>query len=526
MGIRINGSTSGYTELTAPAVANNITLTLPDSTGSAGQALVSDGAGGMSWSAVASLDAVTAPTISGDVRINLTVSISNPQVAGGTLPYSYSYQWQFQASGGSSYSNISGATSQNYTIPNQINSVSTGNGTLKCVVTVSDSSSPALTTTLTTAASSAIGYNFLHKDKWAAGKLMYASSNNGDFFEVAPGSQGIPSGQKINSIAQANSIQFVTLEPSGHLYMSTNAQSLTGSGTFSRSTGYDSYSVGTQVACHRGHGAASDTVLYTDGSFKYGSNTIRAADSDPVVTMCGAAMVGHHPVGITQNGNIVFPGAQTWAGTGFSEGQEINPLPSGVKVIACYQAYADGTGSGYPSRAQVILGDDGKIYCVGNTNIIGLPTNGTWTAAAHATSTDVNGDFYLGICGDICAGGWSSKGGFAGITAEGKIGKATTDHAWAYVTDNSNSQVITDFISMPFGVGYASTHKRSIAFSATPNYIYRLDTATATADKYQINNLSGGSAASSAAWDQLKNGIGMIASNTFTSNRNMFILPT
>ena len=43
---------------------------------------------------------------------------------------------------------------------------------------------------------------------------------------------------------------------------------------------------------------------------------------------------------------------------------------------------------------------------------------------------------------------------------------------------------------MPFGAGYVSIW--AIVFSVTPNYIYRLDTATPTADKYQINNLSGG----------------------------------
>ena len=80
---------------------------------------------------------------------------------------------------------------------------------------------------------------------------MYAASNNGDFFKVAPGSQGIPSDQKINSIAQANTIQFVTLEPSGHNYIATSAMNLAASHTFLRNTGYDSYSVGTQVACQR-----------------------------------------------------------------------------------------------------------------------------------------------------------------------------------------------------------------------------------------------------------------------------------
>ena len=39
MPVRLNGSTSGYSELSAPAVAGNITLTLPTGTGSANQFL-------------------------------------------------------------------------------------------------------------------------------------------------------------------------------------------------------------------------------------------------------------------------------------------------------------------------------------------------------------------------------------------------------------------------------------------------------------------------------------------------------
>ena len=39
MPVRLNGSTSGYSELSAPAVAENITLTLPTGTGSANQFL-------------------------------------------------------------------------------------------------------------------------------------------------------------------------------------------------------------------------------------------------------------------------------------------------------------------------------------------------------------------------------------------------------------------------------------------------------------------------------------------------------
>jgi hypothetical protein len=50
MPVRLNGSTSGYSELSAPAVAANNTLTLPTSNGTSRQTLMGDGAGALSFS--------------------------------------------------------------------------------------------------------------------------------------------------------------------------------------------------------------------------------------------------------------------------------------------------------------------------------------------------------------------------------------------------------------------------------------------------------------------------------------------
>jgi hypothetical protein len=49
MSLRLNGSTSGYTELDAPAVAGSNTLVLPTGNGSDGNILGTDGAGNLSW---------------------------------------------------------------------------------------------------------------------------------------------------------------------------------------------------------------------------------------------------------------------------------------------------------------------------------------------------------------------------------------------------------------------------------------------------------------------------------------------
>lgn len=50
MSIRLNGSTSGYTEIDAPAVAGSNTLVLPTGNGSANQRLITSGSGTLSWS--------------------------------------------------------------------------------------------------------------------------------------------------------------------------------------------------------------------------------------------------------------------------------------------------------------------------------------------------------------------------------------------------------------------------------------------------------------------------------------------
>jgi hypothetical protein len=49
MTIRLNGSTSGYVEIDAPAVAGSNTLILPGGNGTADQALVTNGSGTLSW---------------------------------------------------------------------------------------------------------------------------------------------------------------------------------------------------------------------------------------------------------------------------------------------------------------------------------------------------------------------------------------------------------------------------------------------------------------------------------------------
>jgi len=56
MSLRLNGSTSGYVELDAPAVAGSNTLTLPGGNGANGQFLQTNGSGGLSWQTAAIIE--------------------------------------------------------------------------------------------------------------------------------------------------------------------------------------------------------------------------------------------------------------------------------------------------------------------------------------------------------------------------------------------------------------------------------------------------------------------------------------
>ena len=78
MTLRLNGSSSGYTEIDAPAAAGSNTLTLPTGNGSAGQVLSTNGSGVLSFvNAITEVDqwALTADlTADGNITTNLARS--------------------------------------------------------------------------------------------------------------------------------------------------------------------------------------------------------------------------------------------------------------------------------------------------------------------------------------------------------------------------------------------------------------------------------------------------------------------
>ena len=74
MALRLNGSTSGYVEIDAPAVAGSNTLVLPNGNGTNGQYLQTNGSGGLSWATVsaASWTDGTSTSASGSSAVTFT----------------------------------------------------------------------------------------------------------------------------------------------------------------------------------------------------------------------------------------------------------------------------------------------------------------------------------------------------------------------------------------------------------------------------------------------------------------------
>jgi hypothetical protein len=74
MTLRLNGSTSGYVEIDAPATAGSNTLVLPNGNGTNGQYLQTNGSGGLSWATLpaAGYTFLAAGTVSGNASVTVT----------------------------------------------------------------------------------------------------------------------------------------------------------------------------------------------------------------------------------------------------------------------------------------------------------------------------------------------------------------------------------------------------------------------------------------------------------------------
>ena len=80
MALSLNGQTTGYTELNAPANGDSVILTMPGNDGNAGQYLQTDGSGTLSWQTVTIPDNLTfgtAASLTGQTTVTYSSIPSN-----------------------------------------------------------------------------------------------------------------------------------------------------------------------------------------------------------------------------------------------------------------------------------------------------------------------------------------------------------------------------------------------------------------------------------------------------------------
>jgi hypothetical protein len=98
--VRLAGDSAGFVELSAPATAGNNTLTLPDSNGSLGQTLITDGSGTLSWNDVL---LTSGNTISGSLVFNDSVTFVSGLVSSGAVSLNAQNPVRFYDSDSSNY---------------------------------------------------------------------------------------------------------------------------------------------------------------------------------------------------------------------------------------------------------------------------------------------------------------------------------------------------------------------------------------------------------------------------------------
>ena len=140
-----DADSSNYVAFKAPAIiGSNVTWTLPNTDGTAGQVLITNGSGVLSWATPTLTPTAptnnTIPVVSGTATVGQTLSSTTGTWSGYPAP-TYGYQWVRGAS-----TNISGATSSTYTLVD-----ADYNNTVKCTVTATNSAGSASATSAATA---------------------------------------------------------------------------------------------------------------------------------------------------------------------------------------------------------------------------------------------------------------------------------------------------------------------------------------------------------------------------------------
>ncbi len=454
MGLRLNDGGGNHVELTAPTLTSDVSLTLPNSVGTAGQFLQVGANGVTTWATALTLILQTDAVIS-EAQVNAAVTVTNPVVLSGTTPYSYAYQWQFKVSGGSSFSNISGATSSPYTIPSNIGSDATENGEIRCVVTVTDSSTPALTITSTSSAVTIApdivqGHSGLAYYRTTASAWGSAMVNNSFTTRI----------RMSNSFSHGHYV----LTESGDLYNGASAV-----GAFN--TLANSYFAPTTAIANQGYRnlvGASNTGTHGGLPYTYTFAAHTIADEDIYVgsvntpaqmnsmraTYPGARAKWISSLGFCSNNAValiddngtdrlinMWTASTSYAGANVSTFQDLQlNLPSGRKCKQVTGCYAYGTAM---IGGLIILDDQGDLWQVGVcAGMAGGSNSGTFASPVQFNPTGMTSMEAI-----------TSLGNYTSI-AEGFMGKGTDGHLYYCSPTASWGKTLDNVADVPAFAGY------------------------------------------------------------------------
>jgi len=424
------------------------------------------------------LDVVSAGTITGDAAPGSTLTATNPTVAGGDGTYSFSYQWQVAASGSTSFSAISGATSSTLTVASTYNSNDAIGQKLRCVVTASDGGSATSVGVI----SSEVEIKILYQaDSWPAGKLFRLTPNTysgsvSSMTETQVQINGSTTTKVISWMMGSSPYGVGAVTEDGLFYTESS-----GSDSVTNLTSRQSYMERSgrkirQVVKENGSTMNYAYILYDNGSIYYTNNSTSAitvlhsdasAATNPCKTFWGCMYYSSSTGGaIFEDGQMMLFKGQSggYPAAGGSSHTLFNPLPAGVK---CLDAVMTGVANNSVREAQavLILGDDGDVYSAGNNSYaVDTVTAGTMTEGGAAKASDFAD--IIAICGNAANGSsWSGDHG-AGETAW-----ILRSNNTLYYTNSSSSWTQvgtdTDYLTTPWVNG----HGNGLCLSTTANTV-------------------------------------------------------
>ena len=432
MGLRLNDGGGDHVELKCPSLSGNVSLTLPNSIGTAGQFLQVGANGVTTWATALNLILQTDASVT-DVRIGNASTCTNPAVLSGTTPYSYAYQWQFAVSGSSTFNDISGATSQSYTVPTLIGGVDPTSGQLRCVVTVTDSSTPALTITSTSAAVT-IGAAFA---QGTAGRA-YRYDTNAGWVSITVNSSTTTDIRNQTRIGASYNAHFVVAD-NDQVYAesATDVYNTNVTANFGHND-YTQQGIRNVATCNNHNVVASHCVLNDDIVYADYGSTASSSWSSMRGTYPGATCLWLAGMGWCSN--------NAWAlidDNGTERLINVWPRPFGGSAVAAWhdfglqlpnneklkQVIACGNDTNADTEAVVLLSDAGTLYTVGNAanHLYGATNSGTFSSPATYAPT-----------GMVTIEEIKSTGAYTTTNGEGMLAKGTDGHLYGATDDSTH----------------------------------------------------------------------------------------